>query len=328
MGLPTDLARELLDEDPTLPSKTAGRILHKRHEGVYASEKAAYNTVLRIRGACGKSNRTTPTHRRDPADAETCKRWGALIPEPDSSGWKTEDLPTGPQKWLVLSDVHIPYYDKTALVAALEHGDKEKCDGVLLNGDIIDAYQLSTFARDPRLRDFAGEMQMLGQFFDALSGRVVIWKQGNHEQRLERYLMQRAPELFGIPQFTYRVLLDLDRRGVQLIAPMNPVRIGKLGILHGHELPKGISNPVNPARGAFLRALSCVLIGHYHRTSDHTEQTFDGVTITAWSTGCLCDLNPQYAPINKWNHGFAILHTPRGESWRVENKRIIAGEVV
>jgi hypothetical protein len=51
--------------------------------------------------------------------------------------------------------------------------------------------------------------------------------------------------------------------------------------------------------------------------------------ITCWSIGCLCGLHPEYAPLNKWVHGFAIVH---GESedgyFEVENKRIVEGRIV
>jgi hypothetical protein len=46
---------------------------------------------------------------------------------------------------------------------------------------------------------------------------------------------------------------------------------GELPVLHGHEKGKGISSPVNQARGAFLRLLHTVLEGHGHRTSGHAE---------------------------------------------------------
>ena len=37
-------------------------------------------------------------------------------------------------------------------------------------------------------------------------------------------------------------------------------------VFHGHELPKDLTNAVNPARGAFLRMTDTVLIGHHHRS--------------------------------------------------------------
>ena len=93
-----------------------------------------------------------------------------------------------------------------------------------------------------------------------------------------------------------------------------------------HEWGRGISNPVNPARGAFLRAKACVVIGHLHQTSQHTEPNLFGVNLACWSVGCLCDLHPKYRPINKWNHGFGVLHTQ--DKWAIENHKIENGKIV
>jgi len=108
------------------------------------------------------------------------------------------------------------------------------------------------------------------------------------------------------------------------VEDQRPVMAGKLPILHGHELPKGVSAPVNPARGAFMRTLSTVLVGHSHRSSGHAESDMWHDETFCWSTGCLCDLTPEYARINRWNWGFALATVHDDESFDVENLRITA----
>ena len=119
----------------------------------------------------------------------------------------------------------------------------------------------------------------------------------------------------------------VGKRRVRVVESMDPIGVGKLLIIHGHEFGGGFSSPVNPARGAYLKAKDCVLMGHEHRTSEHTEQSALGTTVTCWSMGCLCNLRPAYRPFNKWNHGFATLDLS-GPDWRIENKRIVDGRVV
>jgi hypothetical protein len=41
-----------------------------------------------------------------------------------------------------------------------------------------------------------------------------------------------------------------------------------------------------------------------------------------WSTGCLCDLTPQYARVNRWNHGMAFVEVANDGSFNVSNFRI------
>lgn len=154
----------------------------------------------------------------------------------------------------------------------------------------------------------------------------VMWKLGNHEYRLERYLMQRAPELFETDIVSYSTLCDLDKRGVELVPANAHIVHHELTILHGHEWSSRSSSSVNQARGNFLQALDCTLSGHGHRSSHHHEPTLRGRPISCWSVGCLCDLHPEYRQLNKWNHGYAVLKT--GSAWEVENKRIIDGRVL
>jgi hypothetical protein len=53
----------------------------------------------------------------------------------------------------------------------------------------------------------------------------------------------------------------------------------------------------------------------------------NGKITTTWSTGCLCELHPEYMPINKWNLGFAIVDMA-DDMFDVRNKRISKGKVL
>jgi len=103
--------------------------------------------------------------------------------------------------------------------------------------------------------------------------------------------------------------------------------MGHLNILHGHEFGRAISSPVNAARGLFLRANATALIGHFHHTSEHITKDMNGKMIGCFSTGCLCDLRPQYARYNKWNHGFAIVRQEEENYFHVNNVKIHNGKV-
>jgi hypothetical protein len=52
-----------------------------------------------------------------------------------------------------------------------------------------------------------------------------------------------------------------------------------------------------------------------------------GRETVCFSTGCLCDMRPAYAVLNKWNHGFAIVHVHSDRSFDVSNMRITSGKV-
>ena len=52
-----------------------------------------------------------------------------------------------------------------------------------------------------------------------------------------------------------------------------------------------------------------------------------GSETVCFSTGCLCDMRPAYAVLNKWNHGFAVVVVRDGGEFDVSNLRIQSGKV-
>ncbi len=319
--------------EPDVATRTLARRLYETQTTLWPSLNACTLAIRRLRGAAGEWNRkrVDTTAERTSEEARTCEKWGALIPEPDTTDWRFHSLPLGVKRWLICSDLHVPYHEPEPIKKMFQFAEDQGIDGVLILGDGIDAYQLSSFQKDPRRRDIVKEVEAWGQMLDAFRELVgkrgkIVWKAGNHEYRLERYLMSKAPELFGSPWLNWEVMCELKRRKVQWVPSHHPILHGKLVLIHGHEWGARFSSPVNPARGAFLKAHECVLEGHGHRTSHHTESTILSRDISCWSLGCLCTLTPEYRPLgNKWNWGFGVL-TP-GHDWTYTNHRIVRGEV-
>lgn len=318
-----DVTREYCEKFVAVPSLQLARMLKRDHAQLYRDVEAARRAIRYYRGANGTEDRGNASR-----SGALCVR--ETLPTPEPSTFKPEQLPAG--KWLILADCHIPYHDVGALACAIEYGRKTRCDSVLLLGDFIDCHTLSRFVKDPRKRAYGVELDaaasVLGYIRAELKTRRIWWKAGNHEDRLTTFLYTRAPELLDVSDaFSIPGYLGLAENGVHWVEPQNPIERGHLNILHGHEWRGGQSTPVNPARSAFLRGLECTIVGHQHKTSEHTDPTVRGTTITCWSVGCLCGLHPDYMPLNRWNHGFAALDA-RGETWRVDNRRIVSGEVV
>lgn len=155
----------------------------------------------------------------------------------------------------------------------------------------------------------------------------IIYKQGNHDERWDKYLWAAAPVLYEIEHLQLPAVLETERHGIEMVQEQRPVFCGKLPVFHGHELPRGLASPVNMARGAFMRTLHTVLVGHGHRTSTHSEPNMWHEETVCWSTGCLCELYPEYARINKWNHGFAFNEVAESGEFDLSNLRIAAGKV-
>jgi predicted phosphodiesterase len=323
-----DIAKEVLTEFPDMPNRTVARKLMTDHPKVFVSMEATRLLVRYLRGAKGNRDRNLAC-----LDKKFKKPLGwqqNVMPKAIS-----EDRPDlvikGKHKALILSDIHIPYHDEKAVMAAVEYGKKQKPDIVILNGDIGDFYAVSRHDKDPR-RCLSSELDAVRQFLFWIRKQFpkarIIYKIGNHEDRMERFLVKNAPVLLGTSDFEIPKLLRFDEMKIECVGSLNLIRLGKLCIYHGHELPQGMSSPVNPARGIWMRVQETLLCGHWHRVSEHTEKTGISNRISScWSTGCLCDMRPTYSIVNRWSHGFAIVETQADNEFEVHNHKIINGRV-
>lgn len=322
-----ELVQSIIDAFPNHGAKTIGRAAYKQAPEMFADAEHARGVARSIMGLSGAAKRKQST---DKSRFRSPRKPGELpkMPEPISDPWEVFTLES--RRLGILSDVHVPHHSKTAVEAAVKRLKFLNVDTVLLNGDIADFFAISRWEKDPRKRNFPGEIEGVRQFLAYIRGQFprarIILKKGNHEERWDSYFFLKAPELLGIDASSFSVLIAADKHRVEIVDQQRKIAVGGLTILHGHELPKGLTNPVNPARGAFLRMLDSGLIGHHHRTSEHTEQTMTGKTIATWSTGCLCELTPEYARINRWNHGAATVETDKAGDYRVHSFRVIGGK--
>jgi predicted phosphodiesterase len=319
------LVLECLDAYPSISSRAAARLLYNENPQVWRTLNACYMAVRRERGATGELTRKYARRANAP------QREGFdNIPEGILCLEDCEPYKLKAKKPLILADVHVPYHDKEALLVALDHAVKQDCDHVLWLGDAIDFYQFSSFIRDPRKRSIGQELDVWCEIVSIVKEAFPnqTFRSGNHEDRYLRYLKVKAPELMGMEIFDMPTLLHLPELGVDYVPELAIVQMGHLSALHGHEWRYGISNPVNPARGFYLRAKATCIAGHLHQTSMHVEKDLHDNVITCWSIGCLCDMKPSYSPYNKWNHGFAIVEVDTDGEFRVHNHRIFDGHVL
>lgn len=319
-----ELFLELQSKFPRASTHALARMAYTRAPSLFKHERAAVIAAFAARN--GKKNPGTkaylPKTRFKPGDSLAHFPHGKKHFE----DWKPLVI-SGPVRALVLADCHIPYHDKTAITAAINYGAERGVDLVILDGDTADFFSVSFWEKDPRKRDFAGELETVRDFIFSL--RLIfpkarlLYKLGNHEERYERYMFVKSPELLGVPEFEIAEMIGL--RPGELVSDKRPIALGDLNIIHGHEYNFAISNPVNPARGLFLRAKAYALCGHFHQSSYHVEKTVEEKNIATWSLGCLCDLHPDYRPMNNWNHGFAYVRVFVDGKFEVENKFIARG---
>lgn len=234
-------------------------------------------------------------------------------------------------KTLIISDIHLPYHDVGAISLAIEYGLKKDVNCILINGDLLDFAEISRHERDFRNRPTDYEIECARLFLEVLRETFpkqrIIFKYGNHDERWDKYIYENANAAHALKEFELETVLRLQELNIEVVKDKRPIRIGKLTVIHGHEMTGG-SGGVNPARATFLKTLESVIVGHYHKTSQHTEASMFSEVYSVNSTGCLCGMNPHYMPINKWNHGFAYVELDiKSGEYELHNLKIIKGKV-
>lgn len=331
-----ELAVKLIKEktDPktgkcTLSKKKLGEILKERYPANFKTAETGRTAIRDATGSHGALKRKAVKIKTE---------WkGLSLPEPEKNDYSKYIIKE--QRIGVLSDIHFPNYHKEALNATIEYLLEWQPEVIVYNGDIIDCYFLSDYEKDPRQRSFKYELDMVCSFLlqmrKLFPKTKFIWKLGNHEDRYEKKILGRLPELVDLGLFNFDKVVQHYMTEVYgekdfeitIIRGKRILLAGKLNIIHGHELTKGFVDPVNPARGFYNKAKNNVIGGHHHRTSEHPESDINGNLIGCWSTGCLCDLHPHYMPVNKWNLGFATVEN-FGSDFKVTNLKIIKGKVM
>jgi predicted phosphodiesterase len=323
------IAVEICSKFPDAPSHSLASKLFAEYPEAFDSAEHARNYVRTIRGKIGKHSKTSSI---DKELMDTKQRPSNPYALPKSYSKKRRHVELKGNKFLILSDIHLPYQDNEALECAIAEGLKQECDAIILNGDALDCHMISDFVKDPRKRKFKDELYSIRQFLASLRHTFpnanIYYKEGNHEERYWRYMRIKAPELFDIDAFDFPTLTHCDKHDVKWIDGKSKLNIGKLSIFHGHEFGKQFLPSVNVARGLFMKTKVSSLCGHHHQTAEHNERDANGKFITCWGVGCLSELSPDYNPYSRYNHGFAIVDKGTNGAFSVHNYRIHEGRIL
>jgi predicted phosphodiesterase len=333
-SLKNDIVKNYINQFPEIPNKLLAELIFTKEEGLFSTKEAARSAIRYLKGAAGEFNRVSAKnagHFEEPTIStikEGLHKLGII-----SRAEAPEHLELGEGKYLILSDVHIPFQDDDALACALEWGLKNNVTKIILNGDIMDTYGASRYPKEIKRPTISEELEMTRNFFTYLRGifidQPIYYKMGNHEERMRAFVLRNARELADLEDISLEALLKIEEFGIQSVG-REMIKIGKLIVIHGHELGESVFSPVNPARGMFLKAKASVLFGHNHQVSHHSENNLHAEQVGVWSTGCLCELTPEYRPYGytKWSHGFACVDVNADGTFHVNNMKILNGKII
>lgn len=214
---------------------------------------------------------------------------------------------------LFIGDHHVPFHDPVAWDLIVQWVKDYRPEVIHHLGDFLDCYQLSSHDRDPELiTNFRDDCELghtlLSELREASPGSKFHLSEGNHEDRLPRYLKRKAPELFD----TVPSALRLSSLDIQWHPQTHPYQTGKLWVKHGTCIRK---HSGYTAKEELLRCGDNVIHGHTHRLGSHYWSDYNR-TICAWENGCLCKIDPAVHQYTKgppnWQQGFSIGTFHRG----------------
>lgn len=203
-----------------------------------------------------------------------------------------------PNLTVILPDIHIPVDDPAAVEWALWVVREINPSKVILLGDVLDLDALSRFQKT--LRRQAGLLEELDVVRDWIAEvaaewaeREVVYLYGNHEVRLESYLLRNAPELAELPELSLRALLRIPASWTTVPYKHAYMEQGVL-VEHGVRFAHGL------CQSNLNRLGMSSVCGHSHRAALAHRRMPDGRVITAVESGCLSQVSMGYAPLTDW----------------------------
>lgn len=212
------------------------------------------------------------------------------------------------KKLLIIPDVHIPYHDKKAVKLLHKVAKSFKPDIIVVLGDYADFYAVSSHSKDPnRSNKLEFEVNAVNAELDELDdlkAKRKVFIAGNHENRLERYLADKAPELFNVVKIPE--LLKLKKRGWEYVPYKMDVKIGQVYFTHdiGTAGRSAVFNAINTYQGN-------IVTGHTHRLAYIVEGNAKGKPHVSTSFGWLGDASQadymhRVKAARDWALGFGV----------------------
>jgi len=275
----------------------------------------------------------------------------AILPDPQI-GYR--DLSTGLD----------PFHDEQAMDVALQIigylEEHDRVDTVVNLGDFLDLPAQGRFEQEPAFAFTTQHAINRGHKFlqqqRAVAGprAKLVLIEGNHDKRMERFIMNNAASTLGLkkanmpdtmPVMSLPYLLRLDEIGVEYIDayPAGAYWLNdKLRAVHGSKVRSGGSTAAAYTNDS---PHISTIFGHVHRQELQSKTVFDRlgpIKSIAVSPGCLCRVDGAVPSVNgatkidgspavyyeNWQQGVAvIMYKPSGEFF-VELVQIDRGKAV
>ena len=192
---------------------------------------------------------------------------------------------------IIIPDVHLDENVPKDYLIVKKFISKFKPDEIILLGDFMDVSSLSGWDLDKKRkmenRRWVKELSRANKELDFLQKhcKKLTYLEGNHEDRIERYL-DKNPEMEGLIEITEK--LNLKERGIKWVKMNKLYKCGDMYFTHGMWTNKYSAQK-------HLAELGCnICFGHQHKTQTAFQNQAMAKPMMAYALGTLGDKAPDY----------------------------------
>jgi predicted phosphodiesterase len=216
---------------------------------------------------------------------------------------------------VIESDHHVPYHDVRTMKTFNKFLKDIKPDTLVINGDLLDCYDLSRFDKDyDKENGLQYELdegyKILKEKRKILPKAKIVMTESNHmEARLDKQKRSNAK-----PFATLRILNipDMLRLNELSIESIDFFRFKKFMIFHGDVVRQ---DSAYSAKANLLKKGKSSFTSHTHRLGSYYK-TDEGGTHVGAESGCMCQLKPEYVKgIPNWQQGFIVIYRHKKTDW-------------
>ena len=224
----------------------------------------------------------------------------------------------------VFGDTHNPFQDQRAIREVELFLGEVQPDLIIKLGDMCDFYGLSKFDKNPERSDSlqadlnsTKQLNIRQRKMCPDSRQIQI--NGNHEDRMRRFLWSRSPALASLGSLTIDNLYGLTSNEIEYVEYEEGLLVnGTFLFTHGDIVR---AQAGYTARSMFAKHGGCGMHGHTHRLGSYYNRNRFGL-YGWWENGCLCTLKPDWIQNPDWHQGFSLVHFTYDRFW-VEQIQII-----
>ena len=196
------------------------------------------------------------------------------------------------ERFGVINDLHIPFHDHRAVSLVLDIFQDIGISILYLNGDILDFYSIHAHgAKHPDIRvNLESEIESGLDFIKLLKKKLpntkIIFISGNHEFRLDRFIMNNAPAFWNIVKLESQ--LQLKHYDIEYYDYNAAVKVGETNLYVQHSPP---SYSENAAMTSLKKKMDASFIyGCTHRKDYACKSGVNGDLYEVFCNGWLGDI--------------------------------------